>query len=105
MDDMVRTITHKSTAIRMAEENISVEVERIKQALHDEQTDPKMYTYYTQSVIFCYDCLADVVRDLEYPQECMVDIDDSCTHYFPTQKCKRLVWLNGSRIQTETEYA
>ena len=30
MDDMVRTITHKSTAIRMAEECISIDVERIK---------------------------------------------------------------------------
>ena len=105
MDDMVRTITHKSTAIRMAEEGISLEVERLKQSLHDEQTDPKLYTYYTNSLIFCYDCLADVVRDLEYPQDVMVDIDDSCTHYFPTQNCKRLVWLNGSRIQTETQYA
>ena len=105
MDDMVRTITHKSTAIRMAEEGISLEVERIKQKLTDEETDPKLYTYYTQSLIWCYDCLAEVVRDLEYPQDVMVDIDDTCTHYFPVQKCKRLVWLNGSRIKTETEYA
>ena len=105
MDDMVLTITHKSTAIRMAEEGISLEVERIKQKLTDEETDPKMYTYYTQSLIWCYDCLAEVVRDLEYPCDVMVDIDDTCTHYFPVQKCKRLIWLNGSRIQTETEYA
>ena len=105
MDDMVTTITHKSAAIRMAEEGISLEVERIKRALHDEQTDPRLYTYYTQSLIFCYDCLADVVRELEWPTDVMVDIDDTCTHYFPAQKCKRLVWLNGSRIQTETEYA
>ena len=105
MDDMVLTITHKSTAIRMAEEGISIEVNRLKQQLTDEQTDPKMYTYYTQSLIWCYDCLAEVVRDLEWPQDVMVDIDDTCTHYFPVQKCKRLVWLNGSRIQTESEYA
>jgi hypothetical protein len=105
MDDMVRTITNKSTAIRMAEEGISLEVNRLKQALYEEETDPKLYTYYTNSLIFCYDCLAEVVRSLEYPQDTMVDIDDSCTHYFPTQNCKRLVWLNGSRIQTETQYA
>ena len=105
MDDMVTTITHKSTAIRMAEETISIDVERIKQRLTDEQTNPKLYTYYTQSLIYCYDCLADVVRELEWPTDVMVDIDDTCTHYFPVQKCKRLVWLNGSRIQTETEYA
>lgn len=105
MDDMVRTITHKSTAIRMAEEGISLEVNRIKERLYDSEIDPKLYTYYTQSLIFCYDCLAEVVRDLEWPQDVMVDIDDTCTHYFPVQKCKRLVWLNGSRIKTETEYA
>ena len=88
MDDMVTTITHKSTAIRMAEEGISIEVERIKRKLTEEETDPKMYTYYTQSLIWCYDCLAEVVRDLEYPQDVMVDIDDTCTHYFTVQKCK-----------------
>lgn len=107
MDDMVRTITHKSTAIRMAEENISVEVERIKSQVYTDTltvvTDH--LKYISTSLIHCYDCLADVVRDLEYPQDVMVDIDDTCTHYFPVQKCKRLVWLNGSRIQTETEYA
>ena len=85
MDDVVRP-SHKSTAIRMAEECISIEVERIKQRLTDEQTDPKLYTYYTNSLIYCYDCLADVVRDLEWPQDTMVDLDDTCTHYFP---CRR----------------
>lgn len=105
MDDTVTTITHRSTAIRMAEEGISLEVNRIKQQLTDEEADPKMYTYYVQSLIYCYDCLADVVRDLEYPQEVMVDIDDTCTHYFPVEKCKRLVYLNGNRIQTEPSYS
>jgi len=104
MDDMVTTITHKSTAIRMAEEGISIEVNRLKQQLTDEK-DPRMNTYYIQSLIYCYDCLADVVRELEWPTDVMVDIDDTCTHYFPVQNCKRLVWLNGSRIQTETQYA
>ena len=106
MDDMVRTITHKSTAIRMAEEGISLEVERIKRQVH---TGDGILTedlkYVNNNLIYAYDCLADVVRSLEYPCDVMVDIDDSCTHYFPVQKCKRLIWLNGSRIQTETEYA
>jgi hypothetical protein len=105
MDDMVLTITHKSTAIRMAEEGISLEANRIKEALYNEKTEAFMYTAYLQSLVYCYDCLADVVRELEYPCDVMVDIDDSCTHYFPVQNVKRLVWLNGSRIQTETEYA
>lgn len=101
MDDMVRAITHKSTAIRMAEEGISAEVNRIKRDIHNGDAD----NFCTNSILHCYDCLADVVRDLEYPQDVMVDIDDTCTHYFPVQNCKRLVWLNGSRIKTETEYA
>ena len=98
MDDVVRTITHKSTAIRMAEEGISIEVERIKRALYDKQTDPKLYTYYTNSLVYCYDCLADVVRDLEWPQDTMVDIDDTCTHYFPVQKAKRLMYNDTNKI-------
>ena len=107
MDDMVRTITTRSTAIRMAEECISIEVERIKARLLDDKSNMhvEQRKYYTNSLIYSYDCLADVVRDLEYPQEVMVDIDDTCTHYFPVEKCKRLIYLNGSRIQTETEYA
>jgi len=106
MDDMVTTITHKSTAIRMAEEGISLEVNRLKSQVY---TGDGVLTedlkYVLNSLISCYDCLAEVVRNLEYPQNVMVDIDDSCTHYFPVQNCKRLVWLNGSRIQTETQYA
>ena len=107
MDDMVRTITSRSTAIRMAEECISIEVEHIKARLLDDKSNMHVdqRKYYTNSLIYSYDCLADVVRDLEYPQEVMVDIDDTCTHYFPVEKCKRLIYLNGSRIQTETEYA
>ena len=106
MDDKVRTITSRSTAIRMAEEGISLEVERIKHLLYigGGRVDKK-YEYKVHNLIYCYDCLAEVVRDLEYPQEVMVDIDDTCTHYFPVEKCKRLIYLNGSRIQTETEYA
>ena len=102
MDDVVTSITHKSTAIRMAEEGISIEVERIKQRLTDEQTDPKLYTYYTQSLVYCYDCLADVVRDLEWPQDVMVDIDDTCTHYFPIQKMKRLMYDYTNKITTDS---
>ena len=114
MDDMVLTITHKSTAIRMAEEGISIDVNRINQKLRDEQSSQPVgglltigheFSYLMNNLMYCYDCLADVVRSLEWPQDVMVDTDDTCTHYFPVQKCKRLVWLNGSRIQTETEYA
>ena len=103
MDDMVRTITHKSTAIRMAEECISIEVERIKRQVY---TGDGILTedlkYVLNSVLYCYDCLADVVRDLEYPCDVMVDIDDTCTHYFPVEKCKRLVYgFNNQTIHTE----
>ena len=104
MDDMVRTITHKSTAIRMAEEGITINVERIKARLLDDKSKLLDRTYYVNNLIYCYDCLSEVVRDLEWPQDVMVDIDDTCTHYFPVQNCKRLIWLNGNRIQTETEY-
>ena len=106
MDDMVRTITHKSTAIRMAEEGISIEVERLKRKIYEgEGVLVQDLKYYNTNLFYCYDCLAEVVRDLEYPCDVMVDIDDTCTHYFPVQNCKRLIWLNGSRIQTETKYA
>lgn len=103
MDDMVRTITHKSTAIRMAEETITLDVERIKARLLDDKSNMhvEQRKYYTNSLIYCYDCLADVVRDLEYPQEVMVDIDDTCTHYFPVQNCKQLVYNSEGSITTE----
>ena len=103
MDDMVRTITHKSTAIRMAEECISIEVERIKRQVRTDTLTvlTEDLKHITNSLVYAYDCLAEVVRELEYPQEVMVDIDDSCTHYFPVEKCKRLIYLNGSRITTE----
>ena len=100
MDDMVLTITHKSTAIRMAEEGISLEVERLKRKISEDGTlDLK---YYTNSLIYCYDCLADVVRDLEWPQDVMVDIDDTCTHYFPVQKVKRLMYDYTNKITTDS---
>ena len=102
MDDVVTSITHKSTAIRMAEETISIDVESIKRKLTDEQTDPRLYTYYTQSLIYCYDCLADVVRELEWPTDVMVDIDDTCTHYFPIQKMKRLMYDYTNKITTDS---
>ena len=103
MDDMVRTITHKSTAIRMAEECISIEVERIKRQVRTDTLTvlTEDLKHITNSLVYAYDCLAEVVRELEYPCDVMVDIDDSCTHYFPVEKCKRLIYLNGSRITTE----
>jgi len=97
MDDRVRYIATRSHAIRMAEERISIEVERMKRNIHNGDAD----TFVTTNLIHAYDCLAEVVRELEYPQKVMVDIDDSCTHYFPVENCKRLIYLNGSRITTE----
>ena len=100
MDDMVRTITHKHTAIRMAEEGISLESERIKALLYNKPERHIDMSYLTTNLIYCYDSLAEVVRDLEYPQDVMVDIDDSCTHYFPIQAMKRMVYTNDNRITT-----
>jgi SepF-like predicted cell division protein (DUF552 family) len=101
MDDMVTTITHKHTAIRMAEETISIDVERIKRQIYTGDgilsADLK---YYTDNLTYAYDCLADVVRSLEYPQDVMVDIDDTCTHYFPVQAMKQMVYTNDNRITT-----
>ena len=102
MDDMVQTITHKSTAIRMAEETISLGVERMKYWIYHGDgiltTDLK---YVMNNLFYAYDSLAEVVRDLEYPQDVMVDIDDTCTHYLPIQSMKRMVYTNDNRITTE----
>ena len=98
MNDMVTCITHKSTAIRMAEEGISLEFNRIKAKWYDETNHGRTGLVYTDSLIYCYDCLADVVRDLEWPQDTMVDIDDTCTHYFPVQKAKRLMYNDTNKI-------
>jgi hypothetical protein len=100
MDDMVRTITHKSTAIRMAEETISIDVERMKYGAHHDQQRGYDLKYIMNNLFYAYDCLAEVVRDLEYPQDVMVDIDDSCTHYFPVQAMKQMVYTNDNRITT-----
>ena len=105
MDDMVTSITHKSTAIRMAEECISIEANRIKAKWYDETNHGRTGLVYTDSLIYCYDCLADVVRDLEWPQDTMVDIDDTCTHYFPVQKAKRLMYNDTNKIITSISLA
>jgi hypothetical protein len=89
-NDMVDWVVNDTQAMRLAAECISLEVNRLKQSLHDEETNPKLYTYRTTSLIFCYDCLADVVRDLERGDSVMVDIDDSCTHYFPVRDMKEI---------------
>lgn len=101
MDDMVRTITHKSTAIRMAEECISIDVERIKAKMYNVTNHGGWDRYYTDKIVYAYDSLAEVVRDLEYPQDVMVDIDDTCTHYFPVQAMKQMVYTNENRITSE----
>jgi hypothetical protein len=108
MEDMVRTITHKHTAMRMAEENISLGVERIKARLYDahrggpvgNQLNSHEFGYLTNNLVYAYDCLAEVVRDLEYPQDVMVDIDDTCTHFFPVQAMKQMVYTNSGKITT-----
>jgi len=102
MDDMVTTVTHKHTAIRMAEETISIGVERMKYGIyHGDGVLTTDLKYYTDSLFYAYDTLAEVVRDLEYPQDVMVDIDDTCTHYFPIQAMKQMVYTNDNRITTE----
>ena len=101
MNDMVTTITHKHTAMRIAEESISLEAERIKwQVYNGDGILTQDLKYAMNSLCFCYDSLAEVVRDLEYPQDVMVDIDDSCTHYFPIQAMKQMVYTNDNRITT-----
>ncbi len=100
MDDMVRTITHKSTAIRMAEEVTSAQVEYIKQKVYEATNHGGWDRHYTNRVIEAYDSLAEVVRDLEYPQAGMVDIDDTCTHFFPMQGMKQMVYNGSNKITT-----
>jgi len=97
----VRTITHKSTAIRMAEECISIDVERIKAKVYEVTNHGGWDRHYTNNLIYAYDCLAEVVRGLEYPQDVMVDIDDTCIHYFPVQAMKRMVYTDENRITSE----
>ncbi len=97
MDDSVQTITHKSTAIRVAEEATTIEVERIKQKVYDETNHGGWDRHYTFSLIQAYDSLADVVRCLEFPQPCMIDIDDCCLHFFPVQAMKVMTY-NGNNV-------
>ena len=100
MDDMVRTITHKHTAIRMAEETISIGVERMKYGMHHDQQRGYDLKYVMNNLFYSYDSLSEVVRDLEYPQDVMLDIDDTCTHFFPIQAMKQMVYTNDNRITT-----
>jgi len=97
IDDSVQLITPKSTAMRVAEEAISIDVERIKAILYDEKQDPKLHSHYVTSLIHAYDSLADVVRNLEYPQDCMLDIDDCCLHFFPV-RAMRVMTYNGNNV-------
>ncbi len=97
LDDTVATITQRSTAIRIAEEFISIDVERIKQKMYDETNHGGWDRHYTTNLIHAYDSLAEVVRNLEYPQACMIDIDDCCSHFFPTQ-AMRVMTYNGNNV-------
>jgi len=100
MDDMVRTITHKHTAIRMAEETISLYANGTKDKMGADYRKGSDIKYWADNLCYAYDCLAEVVRDLEWPQDVMVDIDDTCTHFFPIQAMKRMVYTNDNRITT-----
>jgi len=97
MDDSVQTITHKSTAMRVAEEATSIVVEHIKQKVYEETNHGGWDRHYTTNVIHAYDSLADVVRGLEFPQGCMIDIDDCCLHFFPVQ-AMRVMTYNGNNV-------
>ncbi len=97
LDDTVATITQRSTAIRIAEEFISIDVERIKQKMYDETNHGGWDRHYTTNLIHAYDSLAEVVRNLEYPQACMIDIDDCCSHFFPVQAMKVMTY-NGNNV-------
>jgi hypothetical protein len=100
MEDMVTTITHKHTAMRLAEETISIGVERMKYGVHHDQQRGYDLKYVMNNLFYAYDNLAEVVRDLEYPQDVMLDIDDTCTHFFPVQAMKQMVYTNSGRITT-----
>lgn len=100
MEDMVTTITHKHTAMRLAEETISIGVERMKYGMHHDQQRGYDLKYVMNNLFYAYDNLAEVVRDLEYPQDVMLDIDDTCTHFFPVQAMKQMVYTNSGRITT-----
>ena len=104
MDDVVLGVTQKSTAMRMAEETISLYVESVQRALANDKERGIDLTYGIDNLAFGYSCLADIVRSLETDTDTMVDLDDTCVHYFPAKSCKRLIWLNGSRITTEPSY-
>lgn len=97
MNDIVEAITPKSTAMRMAEECISIDVERIKHLLYNKPERHIDMSHLTTNLIYAYDCLAEVVRDLEWPQDVMIDIDDTCTHYFPV-KAMKVMTYNGNNV-------
>ena len=95
MDDSVQTICPRHTAMRVAEEATSLQVEHIKALYYNisSHTDRG----YSNNIIHAYDSLADVVRCLEFPQACMIDIDDTCLHFFPTQDM-RVMTYNGNNV-------
>lgn len=100
VDDSVITVTQRSTAIRIAEEAITIDVERVKAKVLDPTNHGGWERHYATKLIYAYDSLAEVVRDLEYPQDCMVDIDDCCMHFFPTQDMKVMTYNQEDRIIT-----
>lgn len=97
MNDMVDIVCAKHTAMHLAEETISLDAQRIKARLLDDKSKLLDTTYYVNNLIYCYDSLAEVVRDLESSHPVMLDLDDSCTHYFPAESVKKMFygWNNG----------
>ena len=108
MDDSVQTICPRHTAMRVAEEAISIEVERMKEKLYSNMVGKRpagmkfnVSTWELEgmatNLIQAYDSLADAVRCLEFPQACMVDVDDTCLHFFPTE-AMRVMTYNGNNV-------
>lgn len=89
-NDMVDWVVNDTQAMRLAAECMSLEVQRIKRKIHRDKEQEYDLKYAMNNVIYAYDTLAEVVRDLERGDSVMVDIDDTCTHYFPVRDMKEI---------------
>jgi len=101
-EDCVQCICPRHTAMRIAEEATSAQVDYIKQKVYEVTNHGGWDAHYTNRVIEAYDNLAEVVRGLEYPQHVMMDIDDTCTHFFPMQAMKQMVYSTETSIRITT---
>lgn len=99
-EDVVDDVLPKHTAMHRAEEWLSLIVDRMKRNIHNGDAD----TMVTTNLIYCYDCLSDVVRELDSAVSTMIDIDDCCMHFFPTEDVCHLNFNTQGRIvQTPTK--